>query len=206
MRVMRLIEGETFEIVNGEGALATAELLQMSKEHTEVRLKEVTLKTPPSQHILLILPLMRPAKLEWIVEKATELGANALYFYAAEYSEKVQLSENQLERLHNLSLSALKQSGSLFLPSLEVLPSLERALSADKTYYFGDTKESARSILDAPLSSQTALITGPERGFSPKELTFLSQKAQGITLSKNILRAETAPLVGLSVLALKINT
>jgi 16S rRNA (uracil1498-N3)-methyltransferase len=145
---------------------------------------------------------MRPNKLEWVVEKATELGADALHFYTADYSEKDDLSANQLERLHNLSLSALKQSGRLFLPSIEVLPSLKRTFVEGGTIYFGDTGGSCPSILNVRRGKHTSLITGPERGFSEAELEILHTAAQGVSLSAYILRAETAPVAGLSVLAL----
>ncbi len=205
MRVMRIEVGEEVEIINGMGALGLAKVIAMLKDSTQLSLKEVQQALPLTQQIILVIPLMRPNKLEWIVEKGTELGANAFHFYAADFSEKMQLSTNQLERLHNLCLSALKQSGSLFIPSLELLPSLQRALIEDGTYYFGDTRETSKSILDVECGKRTALITGPERGFSPAENELLGKKAQGVTLSKNILRAETAPIVGLSVLGLKLD-
>jgi len=205
MRVMRIEVGEEVEIINGKGALGLAKVTAMQKESTQLSLKEVEQALPLKQQIVLVIPLMRPNKLEWIVEKGTELGAHAFHFYAADFSEKMQLSTNQLERLHNLCLSALKQSGSLFIPSLELLPSLQRALIEDGTYYFGDTRETSKSILDVQCGKRTALITGPERGFSPAENELLGKTAQGVTLSKNILRAETAPLVGLSVLGLKLD-
>ena len=202
IRVMRTEVGEEIEIINGMGAIATAQITAIKKNSVEVQLGNVTQEPPIQARITLIIPIMRPNKLEWIVEKGTELGANAFHFYAADYSEKEALSANQLERLHNLSLSALKQSGRLYLPSIEVLPSLKRALIEEATYYFGDTGGSCPSILNIPRGKNTALITGPERGFSPAELTILPSVAQGVSLSAHILRAETAPIAGMSVLAL----
>lgn len=205
MRVMRIEVGEEVEIINGMGTLGLAKVTAMMKDSTQLSLKEVQQNPSSKQQIVLVIPLMRPNKLEWIVEKGTELGASAFHFYAADFSEKMQLSTNQLERLHNLCLSALKQSGSLFIPNLELLPSLQRALIEDGTYYFGDTRETSKSILDVQCGKRTVLITGPERGFSPAENELLGEKAQGLMLSKNILRAETAPIVGLSVLGLKLD-
>jgi 16S rRNA (uracil1498-N3)-methyltransferase len=204
LRVMRASVDEEVEIVNGKGALATAKITALQKESTQLLLLKVSQEAPLEQEIILIIPLMRPNKLEWIVEKATELGATALHFYAAEFSEKMQLSEHQLERLQNLCLSALKQSGRLFLPHIELVPSLERAMVEEGTYLFGDTTPKQGSILDVQVERRTALITGPERGFSPKERAFLIEKAQPVSLSAHILRAETAPVAGLAVLALKL--
>jgi 16S rRNA (uracil1498-N3)-methyltransferase len=205
IRVMRSEVGEEVEIVNGAGSEAIAKIATIGKEATQLILTEVTQEGALTKRIILIIPLMRLNKLEWIVEKGTELGADAFYLYAADFSEKEELSANQSERLHNLCLSALKQSGRLFLPSIELLPSLERGLVEDWTYYFGDTSSSGMNILDAPCGQRTALITGPERGFSPKEQGLLEKMAQAVSLSPNILRAETAPIAGLSVLKLKLD-
>jgi len=204
LRVMRASVDEEVEIVNGKGALATARITALQKESSHLSLLEVSQETPLEHAIVLIIPLMRPNKLEWIVEKATELGATALHFYTAEFSEKMQLSNHQLERLQNLCLSALKQSGRLYLPHIELVPSLERAMVEEGTYLFGDTMPEQSSILDVQLTKRTALITGPERGFSPKERTFLAKQAQPVSLSAHVLRAETAPIAGLAVLALSI--
>jgi len=204
LRVMRIETGEEVEIINGKGALATATLIEMQKHSASCQIVEVVQHPSPKRQCALVIPLMRPSKLEWIVEKATELGADVLSFYAADFSEKIQLSSNQLERLHNLCLSALKQSGRLYLPMIEEFPSLQRAMIEEATYYFGDTTGDGISLLKAPCGPhRTALITGPERGFSPKELELLARSAQGVSLSAHILRAETAPIAGISLLALK---
>jgi 16S rRNA (uracil1498-N3)-methyltransferase len=202
LRVMRLEVGEEIEIINGMGAIGTAQIEAVKKNSSEVRVQKVIQEAPLPSRITLLIPLMRPNKLEWIVEKGTELGANALHFYGADYSEKDDLSANQLERLHNLSLAALKQSGRLFLPSIEVVPSLKRALIEEGTYYFGDTGGSCPSLLNIKRGKHTSLVTGPERGFSAAELTTLRAAAQGVSLSTHILRAETAPIAAISVLAL----
>lgn len=204
LRVMRASVDDEVEVVNGKGALATARITALQKESSHLSLLEVTQEAPLKQEIILIIPLMRPNKLEWIVEKAGELGATAIHFYAAEFSEKMQLSEHQLDRLQNLCLSALKQSGRLYLPHIELVPSLERAMVEEGAYLFGDTTPGQSSILDVQPAGRTALITGPERGFSPKERAFLTSKAQPVSLSAHILRAETAPIAGLAVLALSI--
>jgi 16S rRNA (uracil1498-N3)-methyltransferase len=205
MQVMRVSPGEEVEIVNGLGALALAQVLDVKKKGTDLVLMEVQQTAQPVQQLVLIIPFMRAGKLEWIIEKGTEIGADAFYIYAATYSEKGQLSSNQLERLHNLCCSALKQSGRLFLPSIEVFPSLERALLGEFAYYFGDTRGAGITLLDVPYENRIALITGPERGFSPAELELLQKKARGVSLSANILRAETAPIVGLSMYPFRFN-
>lgn len=201
-RVMRIAIGEEVEIVNGQGILAIAKVIKISKETTALQLLDLTFVTPFHSKIFLAIPLMRPNKLEWTIEKSVELGADGLWLYAADHSEKLQLSMTQLERLRNLTISALKQSGRLFLPSIELLASLQEVLIYEGTVLFGDTEPNAENLFNCKPTKNMLLITGPERGFSQNELSLLRQKAKGVSLSPHILRAETAPIAGLSVLSL----
>jgi 16S rRNA (uracil1498-N3)-methyltransferase len=195
LRVMRIAVGEEVELVNGKGALARGKLTALDKKQVSFHILESHLSPPLSPQISLGIPLMRPNKLDLIVEKGTELGAAAFYFYPADYSEKSELSTNQLQRLRALSISALKQSGRLYLPSFQILARFEELFLGAPVLY-GDTRATT-----GPTKTASALfITGPERGFSPKELALLSQKGTGVSLSPCILRAETAPLAALSLL------
>ncbi len=189
--VMRIRVGETIEVVNGKGALATAEVTALSKRNATLAILSATKSPLPEPHILLAIPLMRPSKLELIIEKCTELGADAFWLYPAQYSDKDELSEHQLERLQHIAISAMKQCGRLDLPPIQIFDSLTDLFGTDANYFFGDT----RTTQKITRNGKTVFITGPERGFSDKELEFLDAKATGVSLHKNILRAETAPLV-----------
>ena len=197
--VMRIRINEEVELVNGRGSLATARLTSLSKK--EALLEPLTVShTPiPTPRLILGIPLMRPAKLELIVEKSTELGADAFWFYPAEYSEKNDLSPNQLERLNYLAISAMKQCGRLDLPPIKLLKKFTDLFTTSATYLFGDTRPGASSPSKVQ-GQHFFFISGPEKGFSPKELHLLDQKAQRISLNKNILRAETAPLAATCLL------
>jgi 16S rRNA (uracil1498-N3)-methyltransferase len=200
LRVMRLAVGETVALVNGKGALAEARLDSLDKKSASLHLLsvEVSSRSPCSIH--LGIPLMRPSKLEWLIEKGTELGVDAFFLYRADRSEKEDLSMNQLERLRLLTIAALKQSGRLYLPSMAVMPNL-MALSAGSNpthFFFGDIGTQNR--FPEKLSGDTLLVTGPERGFSKEEIALLQSKGTGVKLGTYILRAETAPIAGLAIL------
>ncbi|HEX2583101.1 MAG TPA: RsmE family RNA methyltransferase [Chlamydiales bacterium] len=201
-RVMRIAVGEEVDLINGKGAHAKAKVSSIDKRSTTVRLTYVQTASIPQQQIILAVPLMRPNKLELIVEKGTELGADGFWFYPAHFSEKTELSINQLERLRYLAISAMKQSGRLFLPSFELLASLD---AMNGFLLFGDTRSDAPSILHLEIQAKTIFITGPERGFSPEEVEQLGKKGKGVKLNTNILRAETAPLAAMSVLSLLLS-
>ncbi len=202
-RVMRVAMGEEVEVMDGRGALALAQVMQIQKESTTLQILQLAISEPLATKMISVIPFMRPNKLEWTLEKAIELGADGFKFYRADYSEKEQITTTQLERLHNLSIAAMKQSGRLFFPSMEILPSLKQALSTDSALIFGDTRPAAQNILTIPLANTFCCVTGPERGFSEEELQQLHLVGTGVTLGPYILRAETAPLVALSVLSLR---
>jgi 16S rRNA (uracil1498-N3)-methyltransferase len=187
------------ELVNGQGALAKARIRDLDKQLAALEILSSTHFHRPAS-ISLAVPLMRPAKLEWVVEKGTELGADAFIFYRADLSEKDSLSEHQIERLRHLSISALKQSGRLYLPSFEVAASLVPLFSRDARFLFGDVRP-AEPLTPEPTTRPTIFVTGPEKGFSPSELALLEKRAKGVRVNPNILRAETAPIAALSILA-----
>lgn len=196
VNVMRIRVGEEIELVNGKGALATAQITQISKHKATIEIL-TTHQHPVLIRHTLAVPLMRPAKLELVIEKCTELGASAFHLYPAQYSEKDELSSNQLERLHHIAISAMKQCGRLDLPPIQILSHFEDLFKTPSLYLFGDTRKSAPKITS---QEKATFISGPERGFSEKEHKILDQKAQGVKLHQNILRAETAPIAAICLL------
>lgn len=202
VHVMRLQENETIELVNGRGDLAVGKIVKTEKKTATIQVLKTDHEQPDTLSICLAIPLMRISKLEWIVEKGTELGIDTFLFYEAQYSEKEELSTRQMERLRTLAISALKQSGRLYLPSLETCLNLKFLFRKDAMFLFGDTR--ARELIDIatikPICTNIVFITGPERGFSNEELTLLDRHAKGVRLNAYVLRAETAPIVAASIL------
>lgn len=200
--VMRVDEGEEVELVNGRGALAKGKVIAVEKRRAELEILDCEKHPVGKARLILGVPLMRPAKLEWVIEKGTELGADAFWIYPAEGSEKEGLSENQRERLKTIEISAMKQSGRLDLPEIWVLDRFEDLFSKPATILFGDTGPEAPYLWAEPARLERPLIfiTGPEKGFSQKELKLLNLKGKGVRINKNILRAETAPIAVLPLL------
>lgn len=196
LRVMRIEPGEKVQIINGKGSLGSAILLTLGKNTAILECMDVhTTPDQPPKYILGI-PYMRMNHLEWVIEKGTELGADAFHLYPAEFSEQRAFSDNQMERLHNIIISALKQSGRLFLPSLEILTHLDELFATDAAILYGDPEATAPLKRAGP----AIFITGPRQGFSEKEMEILKKKGQAVRLNPNILRAETAPIAAISIL------
>jgi 16S rRNA (uracil1498-N3)-methyltransferase len=192
--VMRIRVGEEVELVNGKGSLAKAKLLTLSKREATLEILQATHHPVPTEKYILAIPMMRPAKLELIIEKCTELGADAFWIYPAAHSEKENFSENQQQRLSHIAISAMKQCGRLDLPKIKILTRFDELFLPSYNYFFGDTNPDAPWITP---QDRGVFITGPESGFSEKERKILQARASGVHLHKNILRAETAPIAAL---------
>lgn len=197
--VMRCRPGHLVTLINGRGARAEAELLVLQKQHAELLVLRTTHALPKPPKIILGLALLRSKKMEWIVEKGTELGADAFWIFTAERSEKEELRASEKERLHQLIISAMKQSDRLFMPEILYFSSLQ-ALPLIQETYFGDLRPHALSM-PVKLTEEALFVTGPESGFSPQELQFLDmKKARGVRINANLLRAETAPVAAMAIL------
>lgn len=195
--VMRLELGEIVELVDGKGVLAKANLIEVDRKKAVLEIVFIEKAPPLSPQVTLAVPLMRLSKLEWVIEKGTELGAHAFWVFSAEQSEKENISEHQKERLKGIAIAAMKQSGRLYLPEMIVFNSLQKVLEKGGDFYFGDTGKDGESIREFP--KRFVFITGPEKGFSEREKGLLSEKGKGVRLNPNTLRAETAPIAGIAI-------
>jgi 16S rRNA (uracil1498-N3)-methyltransferase len=199
--VIKMELGEEVELINGQGVLAVAQITEIHKKKSALKILSIQKHSRPSPQLILALPLMRPSKLEWVIEKGCELGADQFLLFQAAYSEKEGLSENQRIRLHNLCIAACKQSGRLYIPSIELLTQLEALFKRKALFLFGDTRKG--TFNEIPKADSIVFISGPERGFSEQELRVLDKHASGIKLSANVLRAETAPIAAMSILGMR---
>lgn len=198
-KVMRRAEGDRVELVNGQGALAIATIKGMSRNSAELLIEELSLEKRPERELILAQALPKLACLDLIIEKGTELGATAFWLFPGERSEKKELSPNQKKRLSLLAISALKQSGRLFLPSIEFKPPLTEWDKPSIPLFYG-APEGPR--LERQEGGALFLV-GPGGGLSDTEKSYLTETlgAKGKSLNPNILRAETAALCALSLLA-----
>ena len=194
LRVMRKLPGDAIELVNGRNLLAVATLLTAET----AQITSVTTQDPPKRQIILAQALLRPKNLDLVIEKGTELGATEFWLFPGEKGEKKELSDNQRSRLRHLTISALKQCGRLDLPSIVEKPPLTSWDIPSIPLLYGDPSSKTPLLASGPV----AVVIGPESGFSQAEITHLEELgAQGILLSSNTLRAETAALCAISKLA-----
>lgn len=199
--VMRQVAGDRIDLVNGRGVLASAEILSVGRREALLRVEEATYYSPPKHTIILAQAMTRASRLDFILEKGTELGMSELWLFPAERSEKEKLSDSKLERMRHLTIAAMKQCGRLHLPRIVIREHFNLWDPFDGLVCFGDVDCRKNESLNWREQKRILFFVGPESGFTPTEAQSLRKLgAVGIKLHENILRTETAALTGLALI------
>ena len=172
--------------------------LQLSIQQTK------KLPFPPENDIELAISIIRPNRLDWAIEKATELGIKKIVPLHCHYSTFRNL---KLDHVKRIAISAMKQSGRLYLP--EISSPLSLADWMDKSVreqcHRFIAVPSKKGHWEAQLSDSTIkkyqILIGPEGGFHKNELEKGEQyQFQQLNLGPTILRTETAAVAGITFL------
>jgi len=201
LRVMRVNIGDEIEVINGKGQLAKASVIEFHKGKVDLLATQVFDSPLREESLILCLALPRFNRLEWVIEKGAELGVSAFWVFPGDLSEKKELSEPQSVRLRHLLIAAIKQCGRLDLPAITLKEPLAKWVRPQGTSLFGDTDPKAPRIA-TPYPHPIYFFSGPEKGFSQKELDLFHRwEAKGVSLHRNILRADTAPIAAAAILS-----
>ncbi len=201
--VMRLNVGEQVEIMQNDGFVHRCELVSVGKSQSIAEIKSSRF-VPRRSQVTLFMALIMADRMDWAVQKATELGVESIVPFESEYCT-VKDRGNKGDRLKRVCTSAAKQSGRATVP--DVAETLKFAEVCDKIATFpqvvlayeGATQEARDIIKKLDRNQPIALIVGSEGGFSTAEVEALKQKgARVISLGSTILRAETASVALLS--------
>ena len=204
-RVMRSQMGDAVELINGKGVLAEGVITSLDKNSAVIRLEKISEEKNLPTKIILAQALPKINRLDFILEKGTELGVDEFWLFPGQQSIKKDFSENQMERAKAITIAAMKQCGRLTLPPVKLLPTLNQWTNFENNCFFGDIHTHAPLFLDAwkPLESKASLtfFIGPESGWSLNEINlFKKQDVTGVKLHDHILRTDTASLVALSLI------
>ncbi len=195
--VLRLKTGDKIEIINGKLQLATGHITSLSAESATVQIDQLIEAAPPKRVRILVQALTKPALLEWIIEKASELGITHFILAPSKRSELTVISPSRKARLEAIAISAMKQCGRLDLPEIQIVGQFSEIVLPDKTaIFFGDLRAKAPPFLSAISTGDIASCIGPESGFTDDEITFMERKwgAKGVRIATHTLRAETAAI------------
>lgn len=193
---LRKTSGDTIHFTDGKGTIYEAEIVSSSKKLIETHIISRSIKPVPTPRLhIAVAPTKNIDRIEWFVEKATELGINEISFIQCKHSERKQL---KIDRLNRIAVAAMKQSLKAHLPILnDIVPFdswIEKqdeeqkmmACLTDETLHFSKGfRPKANSVI----------CIGPEGGFRDTEI----KKAIGegfrlVSLGDERLRTETAAL------------
>ncbi|MDR2430862.1 MAG: 16S rRNA (uracil(1498)-N(3))-methyltransferase [Candidatus Margulisbacteria bacterium] len=188
-RVLRLCAGDNFETIQ-EHKIGVYKIEKIAKHSLTAALqKEYAENNEPEKKLHLVLPLLKADKLAYVLQKAVEVGVHKFWLYEPDNSPaRLNGKENKLARWQKIIASAVCQSRRNHLPDLAKIKLPELAGKFCAVFFAHPAAE--KYWPDFPDGS--ALVIGPESGFSPAELNYLAVNASGFSLGGRILRAETA--------------
>ncbi len=208
-KVLRLKANTELIVFNGRGSEFSARLLQVGKQQVSLTVgPELSVATESPLRTLLGLGLSRGERMDYAVQKSTELGVTLIAPLFTEYSEvKLQGErlQKKLQHWQQISISACEQSGRTRLPILlEPQPLAQWCQSQNSPLKLIFNPQETRAAALPENTNEVALLLGPEGGFSPSELSLAESAGfQPVQLGTRILRTETAPIAALSALQLK---
>jgi len=201
--VMRREVGNEVLLFNGRDGEWRSELLEAGKRACIVAPREQMRPQGFGPDLDLVVALVKRGRLETIVEKAAELGARRVRLTITRHTNA---DHAKIERLRAIAIEAAEQTGRLDVPEVAEPVKLDKLLDswdAGRTLIFCDEGGEAKPALEAlktPLA-QSAVLIGPEGGFSPEERERLRGLAFviPISLGPRILRADTAAISALTL-------
>jgi 16S rRNA (uracil1498-N3)-methyltransferase len=197
--VMRASAGDSLRIFDGVNGEWRAGVTAISRKKVVLTAQAQTRPQAPEPDAWLCFALLKRAKTDMVVEKATELGVSVIQPII---TARTNADHVNLERLRAIAVEAAEQCERLAVP--EIRPPLQvgklmASWPAERALFIADERRT--SALLGPSPGPVALMTGPEGGFTEMELEAIARTPQvtRVSLGARILRAETAAIAGLAL-------
>lgn len=199
-KVIRLSAGNNIYCTDGQGNVAFCAITNARPNSCSVAIISTEKQTPPNPNLTVVVaPPRKPDRLEFMVEKLTEIGTTNILLVNTERTKPVKLNR---DRLNKIMISAIKQSGRAYLPNIIEINKLEK-ISDFKPYGTAlagwlnqPPLPHIKNNLNGINAQKITIAIGPEGDFSPREIEWLlSEGFVGIGLGPNALRTETAAIV-----------
>ncbi|MFA5270846.1 MAG: RsmE family RNA methyltransferase [Candidatus Omnitrophota bacterium] len=201
--VLTLKESEKVYVFDGAGKEYVYEIGDVNRNHVLLINKQISRQDDEIKNkIILAIPLLKEQKIEYILEKATELGVESFQPFICERSIREMPSSEKMKRWARIVQEATRQSERLWIPKIEEILAFDNLMKKDfKTKICAAIDGAYIKDMKNYNKEKVLLIAGPEGDFSPQE--FIKMKDNNfyfLKLSENILRAETASvfMVGLA--------
>ncbi len=196
VKVLRLAQGELVQVVDGEGGFYEARIEDANPKKCKLSVVSATKEFGKSNfrlHIA-IAPTKNNERLEWFLEKATEIGIDEITPILCEHSERKSIKP---ERLEKITIAAMKQSLKAYLPKLNMLTPFSSFISSVEAQkkFIAHCNEGNKIHLkdDIKKGEDLLVLIGPEGDFSVEEVALAKKRNfTEITLGPSRLRTETA--------------
>ncbi len=206
VKVLRLGSGSRIQLTDGKGGFYTAEISNPNPKKCQLEIIEFKPqygKRNFEVHIA-IAPTKNTDRLEWFLEKATEIGVDSVSFLLCENSERKTIKS---ERLEKVVISAMKQSLKAYLPQINSLTSFEEFIrgTTSSLKYIAHCQGGEMSHLKNVVAKEDSvlILIGPEGDFSKEEITLAQMHGfREISLGTSRLRTETAGIVACHIVNL----
>lgn len=204
IRVLRMREGDALEVVDGKGNRYTGNVAIADQKGLQVDVSEAVNEPPRDRYLhLAIAPTKNRDRIEWLIEKAVEIGVEKITLLDTEHGERAKINT---ERLQRIMVAAMKQSKRSHLPQLSELTGTERfwPQAKEKEKYIAHCIGGNKTYVNDIEGRECVIAIGPEGDFSDKEIdNALSGGWVPLDLGDMRLRTETAGVFVCAAIALK---
>lgn len=207
VQVLRMQPGEAVTLFDGRGGEYAARIVHMGRSEVRVMVEghdPVEREAAIAVHLAVAIPANE--RMDWLVEKAAELGAVSIQPLLAERSVlRLQGERAQKKQAHwqGVAVAACEQCGRNRVPLVHPVRNLLPWLAAQPAGLVLSLRAGGRPLQAHAAAPALTLLSGPEGGLAPAEEDAAAGRGwQPVTLGPRVLRAETAPLAALAVLTL----
>jgi 16S rRNA (uracil1498-N3)-methyltransferase len=208
VQVLRLQPGDVITLFNGEGGEFEATVTRMGRSDVEVEVgAHHAVEREAARAVHLLAGITANERMDWLVEKATELGVASITPLVAERSVlklKGERAEKKLAHWQGVAVSAAEQCGRnrvpVIHPAVTLAEWVKKAPVGER--WVLSLSEGTRPLSQLAGTGSVTVLSGPEGGLSPtEEAAALAAGFAPVTLGPRVLRAETAPLAVLAICA-----
>ena len=203
VKVLRKKEGDSITLFNGMGPEYSGKIIKTSLKRTEVLITSLSLETRrPKVKIHLGICILKKDAMNRSLSRCTELGVNEITPIFSEFcAVPEKLIEKRVSNWQKIVISASEQCGLNLIPSINPVCNLQEWISKTPGEKLMAVQSGDKLGNDFLESNSVSLLIGPEGGFSPDEIEDASNdQVKKISLGERTLRAETAPIVAISLI------
>lgn len=205
IRVLRMKAGDEIEVIDGAGSRYRCRIVDPHSKHTLVEiLDSVSIPNPWGVNITVgVAPTKNIDRMEWMVEKLTEIGINRIVPLLCHRSERREIKSVRLEKI---GISAMKQSLKTYLPQIDQMTPIEDFVKSQGNVqkfvaYCADEFPKKLLAKEIKPSSDVTILVGPEGDFTPSEIELtINSGFIPVTLGDCRLRTETAAIAAVQTI------